>query len=181
MAAFFETLTKKHIEFIEKQHMFFVATAPNDGRINLSPKGMDSLKVIDENTIVWLNYTGSGNETAAHIAENGRMTLMFCSFEQKPLILRLYGKAELIYRNHEKWKDYIEFWGETKEMRQFFELKIEMVQTSCGFSVPYYEYQGERGTLMDYWQPKTADEIKTYWQEKNSRSIDGLPTGITDK
>lgn len=151
MASFFDNLSKKHIQFIGKQHMFFVATAPDEGRINLSPKGMDCLKIIDKNTAIWLNYTGSGNETAAHTLQNGRMTLMFCSYEKKPLILRLYGRAELIYRNNNKWKDYISFWGETKEMRQIFELNIESVQISCGFSVPFYEYKGERHTLMDYW------------------------------
>jgi hypothetical protein len=178
--AFFDSLTDVQTEFVEKQKIFFVATAGNDGRINLSPKGLDSLRVLDANTIAWLNLTGSGNETAAHIKEQNRMTMMCCSFEGNPLILRVYGKARAIHRQDADWAKYYAHFPESLGARQVFELRIESVQTSCGFAVPNMDFVSERSQLTEWTDKKSGDEIKGYWEKKNSESIDGKPTGIFD-
>jgi len=174
----YEKLSDKHIEFINRQHLFFVGTAGREGRVNVSPKGLDTLRVLDDSTIVWLNLTGSGNETAAHVLENQRMTLMFCSFDRQPLILRLYGQAQVIHPRDERWSELASQFADYNGARQFFELHIELVQTSCGFGVPYFEYQGERPTLSDWTDRRTPDEVEAYWHEKNVRSLDGRDTGI---
>jgi len=178
MADKFEQLSDRHISFIEAQKMFFVGTAPRSGRINLSPKGLDSLRVLDETCIAWLNLTGSGNETAAHVLENGRMTLMFCGFEKQPMILRVYGAAQMIYPRDEEWSSLQPMFPEYLGARQIFKLQIDLVQTSCGFAVPYYEFAGDRPTLAS-WSEKRGDAgIRDYWQEKNRYSLDNLGTGI---
>jgi len=171
-------ITKRTEQFIEKQKLFFVATAPINGRINLSPKGMDSFRVVNENRVLWLNVTGSGNETAAHLLEDNRITIMFCSFEGAPNILRLYGKGKEVKPNASEWNSLISLFPETPGTRQIFDIEIESVQNSCGMSIPFYEYQGERNQLNDW-----ADELGTagvtqYWEDKNQTSIDGLPTNI---
>ncbi len=173
-----EQLSEKHIEFINRQHLFFVGTAGCEGRVNVSPKGLDSLRVIDPSTVVWLNLTGSGNETAAHVLENQRMTLMFCSFEEKPLILRLYGQAEVIHPRDERWNELAALFPEYKSARQFFELHLDLVQNSCGFAVPYFEFQGDRPTLVDWAEPRSKDDIEAYWHLKNVHSLDGRNTGM---
>jgi len=167
--------------FIEQQKIFFVSTAPADGRINLSPKGMDSLRVLGQNRVAWLNVTGSGNETAAHVQENGRMTLMFTAFEGNPLILRLYGSAKAIHKKDPEWEELSQHFPVLPGARQIFDLSIEMAQTSCGMSVPLYDYVEER-EMLNQWASKKGDEgIKEYWQEKNQRSIDGKETHIVSK
>ena len=176
--AFFESLTEAQKEFVEKQKMFFVATAGIDGRINLSPKGLDSLRVLNKNTVAWLNLTGSGNETAAHIKEQNRMTLMLCSFEGNPLILRMYGKARAIHKQDQDWQEFYAHFSESAGARQIFEMKIESVQTSCGFAVPNMDFVSERSMLNEWTDKKSPEEIKDYWEKKNSQSIDGKPTGI---
>ena len=164
--------------FIQAQKMFFVATAGHETSINLSPKGLDTFHIIDERSVMWLNLTGSGNETAAHVLENPRMTIMFCGMEEKPLILRLYGKARAIYETDEEWDDRIKLFNHTMGARQIFHLDVEIVQTSCGFGVPYYDYKGQR-ELLDKWSSNKKDgELKDYWKKKNMVSIDGKPTGI---
>ena len=180
MAERFTVLDPKHIEFIESQHLFFVATAGIEGSVNLSPKGMDSLRVLNNQRVVWLNLTGSGNETAAHIAENSRMTLMFCSFDKQPLILRLYGQAKAIHVRDDSWGDLAQHFPPYTGARQFFDLNIELVQTSCGFAVPYYDLVGERETLLN-WSEKTGRAgIEGYWKRKNIRSLDDKATGIIE-
>jgi hypothetical protein len=169
-----ETLKK----FIQNQHLFFVGTAGVDGRVNISPKGMDSLRVIDSDKIAWLNLTGSGNETAAHVLECQRMTLMFCAFEGKPQILRIYGKATAIHPRDEEWETMLKLFPAIPGTRQIFSLDIESVATSCGFSVPLYEHAGERDVLVPWAEKKGEDGVKKYWQDKNQKSIDGKPTGI---
>ena len=179
MAEQFGSLTGDHIEFIERQHIFFVGTAGATGKINVSPKGMDSLRVTDPSEVVWLNLTGSGNETAAHVVENERMTIMFCSFEKQPLILRLYGSAKIIYpRDKSAWNQYSALFNHQPGARQFFEFSIDMVQTSCGFAVPFYEMTGERDTLAKWASNKGDDGISKHWAEKNQVSLDGRPTEI---
>lgn len=178
MAKFYPGITKRIQQFIETQKMFFVATAPIEGRINLSPKGMDSFRILDENKIAWLSVTGSGNETAAHVLENGRMTIMFCAFEGAPNIVRLYGKAQEIRPTDTLWNTYISHFSALPGMRQIFVLNIEYAQTSCGMSIPYYDYKGEREQLNDWARDKGETGIKTYWKDRNQTSIDGLPTNI---
>lgn len=174
----FEALTEHHGEFIARQKMFFVATASVDGRVNLSPKGSDSFRVLGPNRVVWLNLTGSGNETAAHLREVPRMTVMFCSFEGEPLILRLYGTARAIHPGEGNWADFVGLFPPAVGARQVIELDVDLVQTSCGFSVPLYAYQGERTLLTDWAERRGPEGIRTYWKEKNSLSLDGKPTGI---
>lgn len=178
MAKQLPALNERLIHFIEAQKLFFVATAGAGGRINLSPKGMDSLRVLDDNRIAWLNLTGSGNETAAHILEQNRMTVMFCAFEGNPLILRLYGSAEILHDGDAEWEELSSLFPTLPGARQIFVLQIELVQTSCGFGVPLYTYQGERDTLLQWAEKKGPDGIREYWREKNSRSIDGKATDV---
>ncbi|MEL6987628.1 MAG: pyridoxamine 5'-phosphate oxidase family protein [Bacteroidota bacterium] len=161
--------------------MFFVATADQDGRINLSPKGLDSLVVLDPSNVLWLNLTGSGNETAAHLLKVNRMTLMFCSFDEQPLILRLYGTSETFHNKDEEWSDLLSQFPNFLGARNIFKLNIDSVQTSCGFAVPEYTFKGQRSILKDWAEKKGDDGIKQYWKDKNVTSIDGLPTGIFEK
>ena len=180
MSKFYTKLTSRLQKFIEVQKIFFVATAPVSGRINLSPKGMDSFRVINENRVLWLNVTGSGNETAAHLLENNRITIMFCSFEGAPNILRLYGKGKEIKEGDDTWNELITLFPETPGTRQIFDIAIESAQTSCGMSIPFYEYKGERNELNDWATEQGKEGISKYWEEKNQTSIDGLPTNILD-
>ncbi len=180
MPKFTEKIDDKIRQFIGEQKMFFTASAPHDGRINLSPKGIDTFRCLDENTVCYLDLTGSGNETAAHVLENGRLTVMFCSFSGAPLILRLYGKGEVVHQSSEKWNalstNFTAFFG----TRQIIVLHVESLQTSCGFGIPLYEYREDRPTLIDWAKNKGDEGVNRYWKEKNQTSIDGLPTGIFD-
>lgn len=180
MAKFYTKITPRLAQFIANQKIFFVATAPNKGRINLSPKGMDSFRVITENKVAWLNVTGSGNETAAHLLENKRITIMFCAFDGAPNILRLYGKGKEIKEGDANWEQYIHLFPETPGTRQIFDITIDSAQTSCGMSIPFFEYKGEREELNDWAAAKGKEGITAYWTEKNQTSIDGLPTQILD-
>ncbi|KQC28792.1 pyridoxamine 5'-phosphate oxidase family protein [Flagellimonas eckloniae] len=178
MSKLLDHITPTLKEFIENQKIFFVATAASEGRINLSPKGMDSFRVIEKNKIVWLNLTGSGNETAAHLLKNDRMTIMFCAFEGKPLILRLYGHAKIYHNRHEQFNKYVALFDENTGARQIIEMDIDLVQTSCGFAVPYMDFNEER-TMLDSWAQKQGKEgIEAYWSNKNTESIDGFETKI---
>lgn len=180
MAKFYSKLSSRLQQFIEAQKIFFVATAAEDGRINLSPKGMDSFKVIDENRVLWLNVTGSGNETAAHLLAKNRITIMFCSFEGAPNILRLYGKGKEIKPSDSEWEMVASHFTILPGTRQIFDITIESAQTSCGMAIPFFEYKGEREELNEWAAGKGEDGIKAYWTEKNQTSIDGLPTRILD-
>ncbi len=171
-------LSEKHIEFIAQQKLFFVGTATADSRVNISPKGMDSFRVVDSKRVVWLNVTGSGNETAAHIQSNPRMTIMFCGFEGPPLILRLYGTAKVIHKDSANWHELYKLFPSLPGARQIFDLEVDLVQSSCGMAVPYFSYESDRELLSD-WAAKKGDEgIKEYWAEKNQFSLDGIPTNI---
>lgn len=174
----FSAISAAHQQFIVQQKFFFVATAAPEGRINLSPKGLDALRVIDENKVIWLNLTGSGNETAAHLLENPRMTLMFCSFDKNPLILRLYGTAKCYQRQDGAWHQWVDHFPHLPGVRQIFELQVDLVQSSCGFGIPLYDYIGDRDTLVAWADKKGEEEINAYWAEKNQISLDGKPTGI---
>jgi len=180
MSKFYNKITSRLQKFIEAQKIFFVATAPNSGRINLSPKGMDSFKVMNENRVLWLNVTGSGNETAAHLLENKRITIMFCSFEKVPNILRLYGKGKEIRPTDTTWDAIISLFPETPGTRQIFDITIDSAQTSCGMSIPFYEYKGERNDLNDWAKKQGKKGITEYWENNNQKSIDGLPTNLLE-
>lgn len=163
--------------FIEAQLMFFVATAPHDGRVNLSPKGHDTLRVLDNHTVAYLDLTGSGNETAAHVSENGRMTMMFCAFTGAPMTLRLYGTATVVRPDHPDWERLLPLFPDYPGLRQFFRLDIDRVSTSCGFTVPVAMDLAERHELMEWTACQSADELEAYRLANNVVSIDGLPTG----
>jgi hypothetical protein len=173
-----EQIFPETIEFIERQKMFFVATAMNSGIVNVSPKGMDSFRVINPNRVMWLNVTGSGNETATHLQENNRITIMFCAFEGKPLILRLYGKAQVYHQRDKEWNEYIDLFPKLVGARQIVDIDVEIVQTSCGMAVPFMDFKQER-TELNTWAEKQGEEgLKEYWKKKNTISFDGHPTGI---
>ena len=183
MAKQFPKLDPLHREFILRQRMFFTASAASDGRVNVSPKGLDTLRIVDDRCVVYLDLTGSGNETSAHLKRDGRLTLMFCSLEGAPLILRLYGRGRIVARGSPDYARYIDdaFSGnETAGARHIVRLDIDLVQTSCGFGVPLFEYSGERPALVQ-WAAKLGPEgLEAYRLEKNIRSIDGCPTGMLE-
>jgi len=174
-------ISDKLQQFIEKQKIYFVGTATSDSRVNVSPKGMDSLRVLDKNRVAWLNVTGSGNETAAHVQETPRMTIMFCALEGNPMILRLYGNARVIHPDDPDWKELYSLFDPIPGARQIFDVAIDLVQTSCGMAVPFLDYLGEREQLIDWAVKKGEKGINDYWHEKNQESLDGKPTNILNK
>lgn len=172
------SLTPELTTFIQEQKLFFVGTARADGRVNISPKGLDTLRVLDSNKVIWLNLTGSGNETAAHLLDNNRMTLMFCAFEGKPLILRLYGTAQIFHPKDAAFEKYSQHFAPNPGSRQIIEMHVDMVQTSCGFAVPLMDFVEERSILNDWAQKQGQERIEDYWRSKNAKSIDGFDTGM---
>lgn len=177
----YDALFEPLLAFIAAQRVFFVGTATADSRVNVSPKGMDSLRVLSNNRVIWLNLTGSGNETSAHVQQDPRMTILFCAFEGAPLILRLYGTARVIHQNDKEWQELISHFKPLPGARQLFDLSIDLVQTSCGMGMPYFSCEGERPMLSD-WATKKGDEgLRHYWEEKNQFSIDRIPTNIIEK
>ncbi len=174
----YKQLTDDLAGFIQRQKIFFVGTAADGGRINVSPKGMDTLRVVTEDRVVWLNLTGSGNETAAHLREDGRITLMFCAFEGDPLILRLYGHAQIFHPRDAEWDSLIPFFPMIPGARQIIDMSIDLVQTSCGYGVPLFEFKADRDQLEEWAERKGPEGIREYWEEKNQLSLDGRPTGI---
>lgn len=175
MAKFYQQLDDTLRSFICEQKIFFIATAPERGRVNLSPKGMDTFRYINARTIAYLDLTGSGNETAAHIIENSRLTIMFCSFSEKPLILRLYGKGRIVRPEDKEWNTFHSHFRSMPGERQIIVLDIESAQTSCGFGVPIYELKEERPALTEWTIKKGEEGLKQYRRAKNQTSIDGLP------
>jgi len=180
MGKLHDSIKPPHKEFIEKQHIFFVSTAPlsADGRINLSPKGLDCFKVLSENKVAYMDLISSGNETSAHTLENGRITIMFCSFEGAPNILRLYGKGFTVLPGAEDWEIYSRHFKIYPSTRQIIIANIDLVQTSCGFGVPLYDYVGERNVHFEWAEKKGADGLFEYVQKNNLTSLDGLPTNL---
>ena len=170
-------------EFIERQRIFFTGSATADSRVNVSPKGSDCLRVLGANAVAYLDQTGSGNEAAAHLRADGRLTIMFCAFEGPPMILRLYGLGRSLPQGSDEYKQLLAsaFGGEEPPgARQIVQLDVAAVQTSCGYSVPLYEFKEDRQTLKNWALRKGADGIREYWREKNVASIDGLPTGMLE-
>lgn len=178
MAKFYESISPEITDFIQKQKIFFTGTAAKSGRVNVSPKGMDTFRVLSPKQVAWLNLTGSGNETAAHLKELNRITVMFCAFEGNPMILRLFGTGRTIHQRDAEWQEYYSLFPKDNGARNIFIVDISSVQTSCGFAVPYMEYKEDRPILKDWADTKGKAGIETYWREKNMVSIDGFPTGI---
>ncbi|MEB3336366.1 MAG: pyridoxamine 5'-phosphate oxidase family protein [Leptolyngbyaceae bacterium] len=180
MAKLFDSITDELRTFIETQHIFFVATAPlsPEGHVNLSPKGLGGFKVLSPHQVAYLDLTGSGNETSAHLQENGRITLMFCAFQEPPRILRLYGAGHTVLPGSPEWDDLAPLFPSTPGMRQIIVADIERVQTSCGCGVPLYAYQEQRQILVEWAEKKGTEGLKAYQQTKNRSSIDGLPTPL---
>jgi hypothetical protein len=176
MADVHHALDDELIGWIRQQRVFFVATAPSDGgHVNLSPKGHDAFRVLDPTHVAYLDLTGSGAETIAHIRENGRMTVMFCAFEGPPRILRIYGRGAAHAVGSPRYAELVDHFEPIVGARAILELTIDRVQTSCGFAVPRMDYREERPTLQQWASRKGDDGLQAYWAEKNVESIDGLP------
>ena len=180
MGKLFTRIESQHKDFIEKQKMFFTASAPLNaaGHVNLSPKGLDSFRVLSDTRVMYLDINGSGNETSAHMLENGRITFMFRAFDGPPLILRLYGQGRTILPGDEIWDELIQAFDLEIAARQIILAEIHTVQTSCGFSVPLYDYSGERDHAFKWSAQKGPEGLKKYQEEKNRISLDGLPTAL---
>lgn len=175
-----DKLNPSFTKFIERQTLFFVATAAAEGRVNLSPKALDALRVISPTEIVWLSLTGSGNETAAHVRQNPRMTLMFCAFDGDPLTLRTYGTAEVFHPRDPAWDDLYALFPDYAGARNIYRLKIDLVTTSCGTSIPEMKVVRHRAeTDLEPWYAEMgAEAVTAFWKKKNVVSLDGTPTGI---
>ncbi len=181
MAKQYHEISSSIKEFIDKQKIFFVGTATADSKVNISPKGMNSLRVLDKNRIIWLNVTGSGNETSAHVQVTPRITLMFMALEGKPMILRIYGKASVLHKNDVEWENLISMFPSLPAARNIFDVRVELVQTSCGMAVPYFDYIEEREQLNNLHSKIGDERVTQYWKEKNQYSIDNIPTNIVKK
>ena len=180
MGKFYTEITPELKDFIAGQQMFFTATAAATGRINVSPKGIDTFRYLDEHSVAYLDLTGSGNETAALLAADGRITIMFCSFAGKPWILRLYGTGEVVQLESDRGRELHAQFGSIPGERHLVVANIESAQTSCGMGVPLYDFQQHRDELI-HWAAKKGEEgMKEYRRQKNATSIDGLPTGLQD-
>lgn len=180
MAKFYDSISEDHREFIGKQHIFFVASAPldADGHVNLSPKGMDSLRVLSDSRIAYVDMIGSGNETSAHLRENGRITFMWCSFNGKPDIMRMYGHGRAVLPSDPEWAELSPLFPHYINARQIITADIYKVQTSCGYAVPLMDYVADRDTLTRWAEAKGEAGLAAYICEKNAVSLDGLPTPL---
>ena len=177
MGQSFESITEKMTSFVERQHLFFVATAPSGdaGHVNLSPKGLDSFRVLGPNRVAYLDLTGSGAETIAHVRQNGRITFMFCAFEGKPDIVRFYGAAQVHRPTDAGFDELRSLFGDHDAVRSIITADIDRTSSSCGFAVPLMDHVGDRHTLGKFFENKSDEDVEAYWAEKNQRSIDGLP------
>ncbi|WP_088892665.1 pyridoxamine 5'-phosphate oxidase family protein [Leptolyngbya ohadii] len=181
MAKVYDRITDELTRFIQSQQIFFVATAPlsSSGHINLSPKGLDSFRILSPNRVVYLDLTGSGNETSAHLAENQRITFMFCAFQGKPMILRLYGQGQVLLPDSPDWQTHLDLFPAIPGTRQIIVAEIDRVQTSCGTGVPLFQYEGQRSEMVEWAEKKGDRGMWDYWQLKNQTSADGLPTPLS--
>ncbi|OBZ10214.1 pyridoxamine 5'-phosphate oxidase family protein [Bacillus sp. FJAT-26390] len=176
----FDAMLPQHEAFIRQQHIFFVGSAPlsEEGHVNISPKGHDCLTILSPNRVAYLDLTGSGNETSAHLDENKRITVMFCAFEGAPNILRLYGTGKVVLPATAEWDALYPLFSPLPGARQIIDIEVHKVQTSCGYSIPFMSYEGERETLQRWSVQKGEEGLKEYWKEKNTKSIDGMPTPL---
>ncbi len=177
-----EELNQTYIDFINEQQLFFVATADTDGYVNVSPKGLDSLRVLNNKELLWLSVSGSGNETAAHVQATGRMTMMFCAFSGKPLILRVYGNATAFHSRDAQWQELGQFFPDYPGTRNIFKLNIELVTTSCGTGVPQMQVVRNRADteLLPWYDSLGVEGVEQFWRKKNVQSLNGKPTGLFD-
>ena len=181
MAKQFKALSSDHRDFIQRQHIFFVSSATADSRVNISPREISALRILDDHSVIYLDRTGSGNETAAHMLADGRLTIMFCAFSGTPQIMRLYGTGTSVGWEKAEFEDLIaQYYGGVTPLgtRQIMRLKFDLVQTSCGYGVPLFDYNGERAAIENWHDNKGPEGIKSYWEQKNLSSIDDLPTGL---
>ena len=180
MAKVHDMITDELQKFIAGQHMFFVSTAPlsADGHVNMSPKGIDCFRVLSPHRVGYMDLVGSGNETSAHLLENGRITFMFCAFDGPPNILRLYGRGRTVLPGQPEWAELAPHFTLYPSTRQLIAADIERVQTSCGFGVPIYEHVGERDLHFKWAEKQGEAGLVTYQQEHSLRSIDGLPSAL---
>jgi predicted pyridoxine 5'-phosphate oxidase superfamily flavin-nucleotide-binding protein len=176
MGKIYDQINPQLQEWIAQQQLFFVATAPLDanGLVNCSPKGLDTFRVIDANTVAYLDLTGSGVETIAHLKENQRITIMFCALNGAPKILRLYGKGRVLEHKDAEFADYARLFPAYLSTRAVILIDVERIADSCGYGVPNYEFLGHRDTLVKWGEKKGEEGIKNYQQEKNLKSLDGL-------
>lgn len=182
MAKEHDCITDELSAFILRQKMFFVATAAAEGRVNLSPKGLDgTFRILGPRLVAFLNLTGSGNETAAHLRRNPRITVMFCAFDGAPMILRLYGSGEVLHPRDAGWKALDALFPDHEGKRQIVTVAVSQIVTSCGGGVPLMDFVEQRTTLPEWYRGKGEDGIREYWRRKNRVSFDGLPTGIIEE
>ena len=176
----FQSIEAQHRSFIEQQKIFFVATAAKSGRVNVSPKGMSTFQVLGSNEVAYLDCTGSGSETRAHLlaSDDRRLTMMFCAFDGDPMILRLYGQAQSLMRGSSDYDMLVRHFEEIPGARQIVRLAVDLVQTSCGMGVPLYDYKEDRSNLVTYWDSRGPELLRKYWALKNAASIDGFETGF---
>lgn len=181
MAKQFASVTPAHRDFIARQQIFFTASATASSRVNVSPRPTDALRVLDERTVAYLDLTGSGSETAAHLRTDGRITLMFCAFDEPPSILRLYGRGTSLPRNTRDYTTFLALAFDNHEplgARQIVRVDIDLVLTSCGYGVPLFDYVGKRSTLRRWAEQKGEAGLEEYRRKKNASSLDGLSTGL---
>lgn len=181
MAKLFDSITPELQEFIAAQQIFFVATAPLDaaGHVNVSPKGLATFHLLSPHRVAYLDLTGSGNETSAHLEENGRITFMFCAFQGPPKILRLYGQGRTVLPNRGNWSELRALFPDFPGTRQIIVAEIDRIQTSCGSGVPLFQYEGQRDTLIQWAEKKGEPGIQNYHRQKNLVTIDGLITPLS--
>ena len=172
-----ETIPDDARRFIEAQHVFFVASAPSGagGRVNLSPKGLDTLRVLDERTVAYLDFVGSGVETIAHLRDNARIVVMFCAFAGPPTIVRLHGRGEAVEPGDPRFESLAARFPREPGVRSVILVHVERASESCGYGVPLYEYQGDRSQLGEWADRKGPDGLVAYQLERNRESLDGLP------
>ena len=177
MGKLYEEIVEPLAEFIRLQHVFFVATAPSspEGHVNVSPKGLDGLRILDSKTVAYLDLTGSGVETIAHLRDTGRITILFCAFEGPPKLLRLYGRGEVILKGDPEYPALAAHFAEMAGARSIIRVKLDRIADSCGYGVPEYRYVGERQQLIDWAERKGPEGVERYRRDNNARSIDGLP------
>lgn len=164
--------------WLDAQHVFFVASAPSgqDGHINCSPKGRNSFRVLGPTTVAYVDFTGSGVETIAHLRDNGRIVVMFCAFEGAPRIVRLHGRGEVIRPDHEDFTDLLQRFGQRSlGVRSVLRIELTRISDSCGFGVPILNFESERDTLVNWADKKGEDGVAQYWRDKNAHSLDDLP------
>ncbi len=176
MGKVYETIDPELEQFLLRQHVFFVGTAPTalEGHLNVSPKGLDCFRILGPLRVAYLDLTGSGIETVAHVRENGRLTIMFCAFEGRPLIVRLYGKGRVVEPGDDAWPELSARFPDYPGTRCIVAMDVERIADSCGFAVPFYDYRGERSHLLDYSRKQGPEALAQYRARKNAASIDGL-------